>query len=183
MVPFHLAVGFILLCPILLWHDVIYLPNEYYCYISFVTLRGTLWVAVSVYGIPLMCLLIIYIRILIFIRQQGNRRITMVVKWRQERDLVVIKRIFIPVGILIILAIPTIFLLTMQAITNIQHPLFFRITWFPVTLSMLILSILIILMTPKLKNITMNRWKRNRVIPRNTAVAGTIQMRTVPTTE
>jgi hypothetical protein len=69
-----LIVSFVLLCPLLIWHDIIYLSNEYYCFNSFRNVRAMVLTAIANYGIPLFCLSSIYFRITRFIRQQPNSR-------------------------------------------------------------------------------------------------------------
>jgi hypothetical protein len=167
-----------MLSPLVIWRDIIYLSNEHSCFISFANPRSTLWAALNTYGIPLFCLLIMYIRITVFIRQQSNDR-NLRVKHRQERDLLVIQRIFILVSILIILGIPGMVLVLIMVITGVEHPLTYRITWFAVSVSMVILSITKLYMTPQLKNIVVRWWQRNRVIPVNAVLANSIRMRTV----
>ena len=60
------------------------------------------WFLLIDYGFPISLLLIMYLRITIFLHQGSNKQIT-AIKQRQERDLIVIRRIFIVVGIFIAL--------------------------------------------------------------------------------
>ncbi|UJR17056.1 hypothetical protein I4U23_003953 [Adineta vaga] len=170
--PIQVTAAFLLLSPIMLWHDIIYLPNDYYCYIPFTKLRATLWLVFSVYGIPLTCLISIYTRIIMFIRKHSANQ-TIIVKRRQNRDLLAVQRIFLNIIILLTLGLPTIVLLFIYFITNVEHPLIYRTMWMVVGVSMTILSVEMAFMTPQLKNILLKRWLRNRVIH----VANSTQMR------
>lgn len=173
---FELITICIFACPILFWHDIIYLPTEHYCYITFTNTRSTLWLIIDSYGIPLMLLLLIYLRILIFIHRQPNHQ-TFVIIQRQQRDLCVIQRIFIIVGLLITLGIPTIVLLLMFYITGEKYILFDRIAWFSVSLSMTQLSISLVILTTQLKRIVLEKRQSNRVLPINGILDHSLEIR------
>ncbi|CAF1001743.1 unnamed protein product [Rotaria sordida] len=177
-IPVQLVGAFIALCPILIWHDVIYLPNEYYCFVPFTKIRGFLWLLLIAYGLPLLLLSLIYLRITIFIRQQPSNQ-TLMVKQRQQRDLAAIQRIFINVGLLLVVGTPCVILLIIYFITGIEHPLTYRITWVGPEVSMAILSIQMIFMTPQLKNLIIIKRRQNRV----TTLDTTIQMRAIVTNQ
>ncbi|CAF3778353.1 unnamed protein product [Rotaria sordida] len=159
-IPVQLVEAIIILCPILIWHDVIYLPNEHYCFVPFTNTRGILWALLIAYGVPLLLLSLIYLRITIFIRQQPLNQ-TLMVKQRQKRDLAAIQRIFINVGLLFVLGIPGVTLLIMCFITGIEHPLTYRITWAGPEVSFAISSIQMVFMTPQLKNLIIIRRRQN----------------------
>jgi hypothetical protein len=178
MPPIQLILAFALLSPLLFWHDVIYLSAEHYCYAAFINFRGILWTAFTAYGIPASCLFLIYIRIIIFIRQQSNNQ-TQAIRRRQARDLRAIRRILITVNVLIILGVPSIVLVIMAAINGEENPLCFRITWISLTISMAGLSVAMIFFIPQLKNIVWKNRLNNRIIPvENNLTPDTIQMRT-----
>jgi hypothetical protein len=69
----------------------------------------------------------------------------------------------------------------MLYITGIEYPLSYRITWLSTDVSMAVLSVLIVLMTPQLKNIVMKRWQRNRVMPMRATIADSIEARATRT--
>ncbi|CAF1365716.1 unnamed protein product [Rotaria sp. Silwood1] len=175
-IPVQLVGALIAFCPILIWHDVIYLPNEYYCFSAFTKTRGFLWVLFIAYGLPLLLLSLIYLHITIFIRQQPHNQ-TLMVKQRQQRDLAATQRIFTNVGLFYAFGIPCITLLIMYYITGTEHPLTYRITWVGPEVSMAILSIQMVFMTPQLKNLIITRLRQNRV----TTLEGTITRRVIAT--
>ena len=156
--------AFILLSPLLFWHDVIYLSNEHYCYAAFSNIRGIVWTAAMAYGIPGLCLMIIYIRIIRFLRLHSNNQ-TQTIRRRQARDLLAIRRILTIVGVLIILGIPSIILLILSAVRNKEHPLSFRITWFSLTVSMSGLSVAMIFFISQLKHLIWKQRQQNRILP------------------
>ncbi|UJR11046.1 hypothetical protein I4U23_015230 [Adineta vaga] len=152
----------ILIYPIRYWQDVIYLENEHYCYVPYRHFRGILWLAFNCYGIPILSISFIYLRITIYLRQQKNNQIILV-KQRQDRDLLVIRRILITIGLLLVLGIPGVVLLIMLHITGEEHPLLLRIEWLFVSLSMIGLSISTVLFTSQLKQMLFKRFKQNRL--------------------
>lgn len=163
----ELVLACIVLSPLLYWNDVIYLLDEHYCYAAFSNIRGIVWTAAMAYGIPGLCLLIIYIRIIRFLREHSNTQ-SEAVQRRQTRDLLAIRRILIVVGVLILLGIPSVILVFIAAITGKEHPLSFRITWISLTVSMTGLSLAMIYFVPQLKHILSKFLRPNRVNPINT---------------
>ena len=162
----------------LVWDDIIYLPNDHYCYIPHTHLRTIFWLFVNLYGNPLLLLSLIYIRIAVHLRRQPHNQLRSV-KQRQKRDLIIIRRLFIIIGTLLALGIPAIVLLVMLFITGEQHPLLFRIEWLTVSLSMIVLDVLLVLFTPQLKTIV---WKlflhdKHRVRPTDGNVTSSTQKR------
>ncbi len=178
IVPILLVGAGVLLCPALIWNGIIYLPNDYICFISFTNIRGILWVTFAIYGLPVTYLSVIYIRITLFLRQQSID-IELAIQRRQRRDLFAIQRIFINVGILIVAGLPGVVVIIMSLINGVEYRLSYRILWIGIEVSIVILSIQMIFMTPQLKNLVMKRWQQNRVTP----IDGSIQMGSIPTAQ
>ncbi len=162
--------------PLLVWHDIVYISADHYCFTVYTKVRGILWIVLICYGLPLVYLVIIYIRITLFIRHQSNN-LALALKRKQQRDLLAIQRIFINVGLLLTVGLPAIVVILMAFFTGVEYPLSQRITWFGVEVSFAILSIEMIFMTPQLKNIVIRRGNQNRV----TTMEGSFQMRPVTT--
>ncbi|CAF3718057.1 unnamed protein product [Adineta steineri] len=179
-VPVQLISACLIMCPLFFHHDIIYIPDLYQCFIPNHNILGTVWIIVFMYGLPIFSLLIIYIHITIHIRQQPTNQ-TIAVKRRQARDFVVIRRIIILNSILFTLGAPGMILLVINYITGNELTLNYRVTWFSFELSMILLSILMIIMTPQLKTIVISKWKRNRVIPVAAIVENSVQTRTAGT--
>ena len=179
--PIELILICVLLCPILLWHDIVYLPEEHYCYVTSMYSRGLLWVFFNAYGSPLLVLAFIYLRITIFLRRQLNNQ-TLIVKQRQDRDVIVIQRIIIIVSLLMALGIPAVALLIMFYTTGEVYPLFPRIEWFFVSLAMIGLVLSVVIVTPQLKSIVLKTFQHNRVVPLTGTLTGSIPIRQKTTT-
>ncbi|UJR17262.1 hypothetical protein I4U23_004157 [Adineta vaga] len=173
--PIEFLILCILFCPILIWHDIVYLPTEYYCNIRNGNIRGTIWLLSIGYGSPLLCLLITYIRIGRFLYRQMNTQ-TLIVRQRQQRDIIVIRRIFITVTFLIILQIPRTILFIMLFITGNEYIYFARVEWFFISFSMIGLSLSMAIFTPQLKTIIWKVCHWNRILPGivPTAVTGAV---------
>ena len=122
-----------------------------------------MWLVFSAYGIPIVCLLMIYTRIVLFIRNHSASQ-TIIVKQRQNRDLAAMQRIIVNVSILLTLGVPTIILLFIFLITHFEHPLLYRTMWLDFEVAMAILSIEMVWMTPQLKDIFLGRLLLNRVV-------------------
>ena len=128
------------------------------------------------YLLPVICLLLIHIRITIFLRQQ-TINLAVVMKERQERDLMIFRRIFLSVGVLFVLGLPGTVVTLMSFITGIPISLDQRITLFAVETSLAVLSVEMVLMTPQLKKLVMRKWQQNRVM----AIEGGMPMGAVAT--
>ena len=152
----------ILLSPVVVWHDIVYLPTEYYCIIEHTNIRGALWVMCVCYIVPLTGLLLIHIRISIFLRQQSVT-LAAVIKQKQQRDLVVMRRIFINVSVLWIVGLPASVIALVGLFTRNAYPFGRRITFITLEMAFAIMSIQMIIMTPQLKRLIIRRWQVNRV--------------------
>lgn len=180
MPPIQLILVCALMAPLFIWNSVVYLPMEHYCYIQFSSIRDVLWTALGSYGMPLSCLLFIYIRITKFIHHQPNNQ-SLAIRRRQDRDLLILRRIFMTVGVLLIAGIPSVIILILLAITRQQPPLSLCIMWLSVTLAFAGLSGMIVLFTPQLKRIVLERYQRNRVIPFRNSVMNVAPVGTMTT--
>ncbi|UJR17307.1 hypothetical protein I4U23_004202 [Adineta vaga] len=173
-------IEFILICivfsPLMFWHDIIYLSREYYCSFYFTNTRSTLWLLFYIYVIPLLNLSLIYLRIFVFLRQQPTNQ-SFIVKQRQKRDLVVIKRILIITSLLVILGAPGLIILLMFYITGIEHPLFYRIEWFSINLSVCAISFVMVIFTSQLKSMIWKRFQHNQIVPQGGILVESIQRR------
>ncbi|CAF1408580.1 unnamed protein product [Adineta steineri] len=161
---------------VLFLHDVVYLPTDYYCFVPFTNAYSMLWLAFVCYGNQIGVLSFIYIRITIFLRRQTNTP-TLVVKQRQDRDLLVIRRILIIVALLISLGVPGIVFLVKSFITNTDDFLTFPFVFFFISISMIGVCISTIIFTPQLKKIVVKIIQHNRVIPLNDGFIGSIPTR------
>ncbi len=176
--PVQLVLSSVATCPVLIWHDIVYIPGDHYCFTLYTKVRGILWILVVCYGLPLSDLVIIYIRIILFIRQQPNN-LGLALKRRQQRDLLAIQRILINVSLLFAVGLPGMVVILMAFFTGVEYPLNQRITLIGVEVSIAVLSIGMIFTTPQLKNIVMRIWQQNRVA----TIEVPVQMRPIVTVQ
>lgn len=174
----ELILAFILMCPIYIWQDIIYLENNHFCYIPMSNIRGFLWIFINIYGIPVLALSLIYFRITRFIRIHSNRQ-TLVIKHRQQRDFNAFRRIIMIVAILFILGLPTISLIIMMFITGKEHPLDFRVMSVSIGTSMAGLSVALIFSVHQLKNMIWKSILPNQVLPMNATLTASIEIKPI----
>ena len=140
-----------LLCPLLIWQDEVFISGDHYCFLRLTNIRGMLWMLFSCYGVPELSLPIIYLRIVFFLRSQSNN-MAHALKRRQQRDLLAIRRILINVGLLIVLGLPGI-IVSIMSFSSVEYPLSHRILWLGTEISLTVLSIEMVVMTPQLKKL------------------------------
>ncbi|CAF0952450.1 unnamed protein product [Adineta steineri] len=168
----------IFLCVLLPLNGVTYSPNDYFCCATFTNIPGMLSLSFVAYICPLCCILFIYIHITRFIHHQGNIP-TLIIKQRQSRDLLIMRRILVIVSLLLLLGMPALILVTMFIITGEENPILIRISYFSASVSQIGLSVALVFSIPQLKNIILNLRRTNIVMPFNRTIQGTMQMRTI----
>ncbi|CAF0884539.1 unnamed protein product [Adineta steineri] len=173
--PIEVILAFILACPIYILNNIIYLPNYHFCFVPISDIRAYLWIFFTVYGIPVLSILLIYWRITVFIRKQSNQ--TLKIRRRQTRDLKAIRGILIIVSFMILFGLPTSFLIVMMLITGEEHPLTFRITCISIGTSMVGLNIAMMFFVPQLKNMVWKTFKTKREVTVNSNKTSSLQMR------
>ncbi|CAF0711860.1 unnamed protein product [Adineta steineri] len=179
-VPLQFITACLVMCPLYFWHAVVYMAGLYHCFIPIQNILGIVWMFLFFYGLPVFFLSVTYIRITRYIHQQSTNQ-TIAVKRRQARDFVVIKRIMAQINMLFTLALPGTILMIISYVTGNTYPLHYRVAWLSIELSLIILSILMIVMTPQLKTVVISKWKRDRVIPIAATVGNSVATRTAGT--
>lgn len=162
--------------PVLVWHDIEYISSINSCLIPFKNIRGIVWAFVCAYGIPLLLLTLIYLRITSHIRRSSNNQ-NVVVRRRQERDFVVVRRIVLTLVVLLALGVPSMILFIMAIVTGHEHPLAQCIQFFTSSLNMALLNILTLILTPPLKKIIVGGSTRNQVSPLDTQRGAIVGLR------
>ncbi|CAF3513584.1 unnamed protein product [Rotaria sp. Silwood1] len=109
IIQWLLVLGF--LVPTIFFHWYSRLPTEQYCIIPYTNIRAEIYHILLLYIIPIICITTTYIWITIFMHQRAQTSLiasTVLRRKRNERDLIVIKRIILLTSLLIILRFPTI---------------------------------------------------------------------------
>lgn len=154
--PFVVLLGVAVLSPLLLRHDLVYSSTEHYCCILYTNIYGILWTVFVCYLLPLSGLFLIHIRITVFLRQQPSN-LAIAIQQRQRRDLAIIQRIFLNVGVLVAIGFPTTVFVLRALLNGVEHPLANRISMITTEISFTMLSIVVIFTTPQLKKVIFNR--------------------------
>ncbi|CAF1431539.1 unnamed protein product [Adineta ricciae] len=165
-------------CVIIPWNGIIYLTNDYFCYVSFANIRALVWTAIFAYQVPCACTLMIYIRITMFLRNQANN-LTVATRQRQRRDFLIVQRILIIMTLLITLGIPPMFFILRFAVTGDYHPLTLRVSCLPAAISMASLNIVLIFSIPQLKSVIRKLLTQNQVVAISIRVVTRMQVKIV----
>ncbi|CAF3414169.1 unnamed protein product, partial [Rotaria sp. Silwood2] len=100
-----------------------YFPEQYHCLISFTNVRGFIYSLCSTYVIPVLVIIYIYSRLIIFIRHGYNFNH----RSRTRREIMIVKRILIICAILSLSGSPTLVFLFQFIMTGRLHPLADRV--------------------------------------------------------
>ncbi|CAF3565946.1 unnamed protein product [Rotaria sp. Silwood1] len=140
--------SFLFILPILIGdHNytsvVVYLPQEFYCSIPITSIRGTIFIILSVYFIPLCCIGVTYLWIIIHV-QYRNRQIMLIpisVQRKTKRDNIIIKRICMVMIVLSSLGIIPCSFVIVYIMTNYLHWASYRISWMTVSISFALITL------------------------------------------
>ena len=163
--------AFLFILPNLLLDDFQYLTSEFNCWIAFQNIRGLIIDLFTIFSIPLSVIFTTYTLIIRHTRRTGHLQ-----KSRQkanQRDLAVIKRIFILIFIVVIIGLPACAVIIIYMITNRVVPYANHIQGLSIAIGVFILSISLIFITPRLTEVFL--MNRNRVNPHGIPMAMTIR--------
>jgi len=158
--------GILSISPVLLRDDVIYLPSEFYCQTPFTNIPAITYIAIRLFLLPLVFIALVYICLLKHIRQSNSSSTTMGDDHRRRskqntRDLIVIRRLLIMLGVLILLGLPSIIFLSILIVTGYLIPVTYRIGWLSVSFSFVFLAYMLIQLTSPLKKTVRGLFKRH----------------------
>ncbi|CAF3759226.1 unnamed protein product [Rotaria sp. Silwood1] len=153
-IPILWFISFLFMIPIHFWHDIQFIHRENVCFIAIHRARGFIWSNMIIYGISIIVINIIYIRLTHFIR-----RSSMVTFTRTKRDVIVVRRIALVVGILTLMGIPSVVLKLMLPFTNVGKPLFYRSQNMVIVTAMIVLSFMLVYVTPQVKKVLIRNRK------------------------
>ncbi|CAF1218606.1 unnamed protein product [Rotaria sordida] len=129
------------------------------CFIAIPHVRGFLWSNTIIYGIPIIVINIIYIRLMRFIR-----RSSMTVSTRAKRDVIVVRRITLIIGILTLMCIPSVIVKLMLPFTDVGKPLFYRSQNIVIVIAMVVLSLILVYVNPQVKEVLLSNRKLTKTI-------------------
>ncbi|UJR14918.1 hypothetical protein I4U23_001901 [Adineta vaga] len=166
LVPIESLFGIVCISPVLLRNDVIYLPTEFYCQTPFTNIPAISYIAVRLFCLPLLFIALVYICLLKHIHQIKTSSPTMTLHYRRRskqnrRDLIVIRRLLLMLGVLILLGLPSIIFLSILMITGHFIPVTYRIGWLSVSFSLVFLAYMLIQLTRPLRKTVRRIFKLN----------------------
>ncbi|UJR19874.1 hypothetical protein I4U23_023007 [Adineta vaga] len=161
---------FLFLLPSYIWRELFYSFYEldYYCGIRYEKFFDLWYVVLNIYVLPLTYMTIIYIRLMYFIRHTNLQLLQTHQGQRARRDYIITRRILITMSTLALAGLPNVCLAFIAYFNpNVSGDYYmYRIQWMVPGITMLTLSIVLVFITPKLKQIIMKlRCQKNPVVP------------------
>ena len=153
---YDITLSAILLSPLLFTNSIICLPTQKNnCADEFTILFGLLWAGSIIDAIPIAILVLLYWKIISFIRHQLTNQ-TITIQQRQKRELPVIRRLFIVIAITTVSELPAFIYTFVMLCTRMESDVDYRLMWLLISSGLLGSSIFIILLTPEIKTILVN---------------------------
>ncbi|UJR26705.1 hypothetical protein I4U23_008021 [Adineta vaga] len=150
---FQWILSFIQVIPVFLLQTFEYLPHDYHCQIAIHNIRGLLIGLSLVHTIPISLTTISYVYTMIYIRKVSAKVKTIRQLANDRRDFLILKRIFIVLTILIASGMPA-FGIGLYVQFSGHLPFWStQFQWFSATFSMLIVSVILIFISPNLRKI------------------------------
>jgi len=157
-------IDFLLIIPALILHEFQYISQNYYCQVLYTNLGGLIFVAFIIFYVPMTGIGSIYFYIIYYTRKNNGQAILQNRQRANQRDLVVLRRIIILVGMLLTLGCPSILLWLSYLITGYLNPFIYDCQWLSCALSLSVLPTTMVYLTPQLREFLANRFRRNRRI-------------------
>jgi hypothetical protein len=157
-------IAFLFILPLLLLHNFHYLPQYHFCLVQLNDLQAALLAASVLYLFPMSIIGSIYFYIIYYMRQTKNVAIQQNRQRTNQRDVVVLRRIIILVGMLLFLSFPTLILWLAYLITGYLSPLVYHFEWLTFALSLSFLPMASALLSPNLKNLIISKWRQKQRI-------------------
>ncbi|CAF1175096.1 unnamed protein product [Adineta steineri] len=170
LVPTESLFGVVSISPVLLRDDVIYLPNEFYCQTPFTNIPAITYIAIRLFLLPLLFIALVYVCLLRHVRRRNSSSTTTTTTMsnsncrrtkQNTRDLIVIRRLLLMLGVLILLGLPSIIFLSILIITGYHIPVTYRIGWLSVSFSLVFLAYMLIQLTSPLRKTVRRIFRRD----------------------
>jgi hypothetical protein len=156
------TLSLIFIFPHIILQDFQYHFSDYNCWISFKNLRGMFLAILTIYGCPLMIIFIIYAYIHQYIRRTINirqkRRIV------NKRNLIILRRTILLLVSLVLIGVPSLSVLMIYIITDYLTPLVYDIQAVNISLGLVITSVTLVFITPKIRRIFRRNTRRTSTI-------------------
>ncbi|CAF1091003.1 unnamed protein product [Adineta steineri] len=158
---------FIFPLPFTFTGDIIYNVNNQICQIPFRLSFTMIFVAICVYGIPVPLIILIYLKLIQYVRKMNKRVIPVNILFRAQRELKMVQRTMILTMIIVILGLPYASFIIVSFFTS--PPFYhFRIAYIFVTISLVFVMIVLLEFTEPLKaSITKKLHRQSNIIVPN----------------
>lgn len=142
----HWLIIIVMILPIIV--RITYIPYDYFCFNPFDDRLTATYISVVTVVIPVIGIFIIYIRILVYMKNHLQTRKQMK---RIRRDVLIVRRVLLLVIIILQTSTTGIILWILTMFDKRLHKLFYRLLRFSTTLCMIICSIALLILSPQLK--------------------------------
>ena len=132
------------------WYEL-----DYYCGIPYEQSAGLYYVVLIIFALPVLCLTLIYVRMIRFVHRQNAEALQSTQGQRSQRDFIVIRRILFTVVTLTIPGLPNVVFSWITAFDPRLSGAFYmyRIQWMSPLVTFCVLNIALIFITPPLKEV------------------------------
>jgi len=127
--------------------------SNYYCGLSFTNIPSVIYTSLTVYFFPTSLIGSIYFYIIFYMKKQSNWTIQQYRRQAIQRDLTVLKRILILIGLLCTVSFPSIILYLWYIFTNDLSPLIYELQSFTFCVGLSVLPMITAMTTPQLRNL------------------------------
>ena len=147
------VISFLIMTPTFIYfHTIVYMPNEYQCATDLNKWEGNIYMILVFYSVPIEIIVVIYIRVLQHVRK-SSIRIRQERKRSAERELRILQRILILIGVLVILGFPSSVLWLESLFRGRMHPITYRIQAFFLGISIFLVAWAVALINPQVKRV------------------------------
>ena len=143
-----------------------YLPNDYHCQIAIHNIFGLITGLSLVHMIPISLTTICYIYTAIYIRKSSARVRSMRQQVKDRRDFLVQRRIFVLLTAMIASGMPTLGISLYSRLTGYVPFWATQFQWLSATFAMCVVSIILIFISPNLKNFWKSSLPKQRALLR-----------------
>ena len=157
-------IGFLFMLPILFLHHFQYVPEYYYCEILLSDSLGLMLTGAITYSLPMGIIGGIYFYILYYMQKTRSQSVLRNRQQANQRDLVVLRRIIILLGLLVTLGFPTFFIWLGYMLTGYVNSIGYHLGWSMFTFSLSSLPSTFVLLTPQLRKLLMITIRKNQRI-------------------
>lgn len=153
---------FLIFVPVLLLHYIEYIKLDYYyCQISYTNVPAIIYNGVFLYYLPMASTGFIYLYIVYYMKHRKNWAIQQQRQQANQRDLVVLRRILVLIGMLVLFMLPSVPLFLWYVITGYLHPMINQAQWVSFSVGLVMLPTMMAMITPQLRDLLNRQFRPN----------------------